>query len=73
MPRKRAATAAACNPASALTADGKRASRWEQTPEPAGLCNKTVYGQTADECARKLRAATAAVDEHTYTSRPRCL
>lgn len=28
---------------------------------------KTIYAQTADECARKLRAATAAVDEHTYT------
>ena len=46
--------------------------RWEaiytigRNPGTGKLVRKSVYGSTADEVARKLRAATAAIDENTY-------
>ena len=46
--------------------------RWEGqyttgiNPGTGELIRKSVYGKTKDECAKKLRAATAAVDNDTY-------
>jgi integrase len=37
-----------------------------RNPGTGKLIRKSVYGATADEAAKKLRAATAAVDENSY-------
>ena len=67
MPRKRAANGSGLQPRK--RSDGRWEARFKvgTNPGTGRAVYKTVYGQTADECARKLRAATAAVDEHTYT------
>lgn len=65
MPRKRA-------PNGNGTVRQRKDGRWEaiysvgRDPGTGKLIRKSVYGGTSEEAARKLRAATAAIDENTY-------
>ena len=65
MPRKRA-------PNGSGTVRQRKDGRWEaiysvgRDPGTGKLIRKSVYGETSEEAARKLRAATAAIDENTY-------
>ena len=66
MPRGRASNGNGLQPRQ------RKDGRWEArfkvgtNPGTGKPVYKTIYAQTADECARKLRAATAAIDEHVY-------
>lgn len=66
MPRGRASNGNGLQPRQ------RKDGRWEArfkvgtNPGTGKPVYKTVYGRTADECARKLRAAVAAIDEHVY-------
>ena len=66
MPRKRAANGNGMQPRQRK--DGRWEARFKTGIDPGTgkPVYKTVYGNTSDECARKLRAAVAAVDENTY-------
>lgn len=66
MPRKRAANGSGLQPRQRK--DGRWEARFKTGIDPGTgkPIYKTVYGNTSDECARKLRAAVAAVDEQTY-------
>lgn len=65
MPRKRA-------PNGNGTVRQRKDGRWEaiytvgRDPGTGKLIRKSVYGETSEDAARKLRAATAAIDEQTY-------
>lgn len=67
MPRKRAANGSGLQPRK--RSDGRWEARFKVgiNPGTGKAMYKAVYGETADECARKLRSAVAAVDEHAYT------
>lgn len=66
MPRGRAANGSGTQPK--LRSDG----RWEvkycagHDPGTGKLIRKSIYGKTAEECAKKLRATVAAIDAGTY-------
>lgn len=49
-------------------ADGRWEARYKTgiDPQTGKMLYKCIYGKTAEECAKKLRAATAAVDAGTY-------
>lgn len=66
MPRKRATNGSGLQPRQRK--DGRWEARFKTGFDPGTgkPVYKTVYGNTSDECARKLRAAVAAVDDHTY-------
>lgn len=67
MPRKRATNGSGLQPRQRK--DGRWEARFKTGIDPGTgkPVYKTVYGNTSDECARKLRAAVAAVDDHTYS------
>lgn len=56
-------------------ADGRWEARFETGVDPAtGKTKyKCIYGKTSDECAKKLRTATAAIDAGTYLEPRRML
>ena len=66
MARGRAANGSGLQPRK--RADGRWEARYETGVDPrTGKTQyKCIYGKTAEECAKKLRAATAAVDAGTY-------
>lgn len=66
MPRKRATNGSGLQPRQRK--DGRWEARFKTGFDPGTgkPVYKTVYGNTSDECARKLRAAVAAVDDHSY-------
>ena len=66
MPRKRATNGSGLQPRQRK--DGRWEARFKTGIDPGTgkPVYKTAYGNTSDECARKLRAAVAAVDDHTY-------
>ena len=66
MARGRAANGSGLQPRQ--RADGRWEARFETGIDPAtGKTKyKCIYGKTSDECAKKLRAATAAIDAGTY-------
>lgn len=66
MPRKRAPKGSGLQPR--LRADGRWECRFKVRIDPGTgkTIYKTVYAKTAAECAKKLRSATAAIDENTY-------
>lgn len=66
MARDRAANGSGLQPRQ--RADGRWEARFETGIDPAtGKTKyKCIYGKTSDECAKKLRAATAAIDAGTY-------
>lgn len=66
MGRGRAANGSGLQPRQ--RADGRWEARFETGIDPAtGKTKyKCIYGKTSDECAKKLRTATAAIDAGTY-------
>lgn len=72
MPRKRATNGSGLQPRQRK--DGRWEARFKTGIDPGTgkPVYKTVYGNTSDECARKLRAAVAAVDDHTYSEPQKC-
>lgn len=73
MARGRAANGSGMQPRK--RADGRYEARFEiGIDSVTGKAKyKYIYGKTSDECARKLRAATAAIDAGTYTEPQRML
>ena len=66
MARGRAANGSGLQPRKRT--DGRWEARYETgiDPRTGKTQYKCIYGKTAEECAKKLRAATAAVDAGTY-------
>lgn len=66
MARKRAANGSGLQPR--LRSDGRWEARYQIGIDPATgkAIKRSIYANTSEECAKRLRAATAAVDAGTY-------
>lgn len=70
MARKRAVNGSGLQPR--LRKDGRWECRYQTgiNPGTGKAIYKSAYGRTAEECAKKLRAATAEIDKGTYIDPP---